>query len=376
MKHEKNMISIIVPVYNASSYLRRCVDSILSQSYADFELLLINDGSTDCSKCICDEYATKDVRIRVFHRANGGVSSARNYGIEHATGEWITFIDSDDWVKPEYLSHLIEESTPDYDLIVGGYVDEEKVYLIEESIYEVGNFIDLIGRHRGGGALRTVWGKLFKKSIIRDECLRFDDAIRAGEDSIFVLQYLYFCNKVKLIGRCDYNYRSNNGANTFGKKYDMTIGEIDHALQQMVKTIDRLSCKCKVFIDPFLDIWIFTGMFQITHIKDEKDMHELYLLCSKYVPELDESSFCINEYFSPVIKGVSLLKQLYEERNYVDTKAVMEALFRISTFSNDVSLKHYKYKDFQIWYYLCKCRKYKILDLLLRLYMLIKKIMR
>ncbi len=100
-------ISIIVPVYNIEKYFHRCVDSILSQTFTDFELLLINDGSNDNSGAICDEYAAKDARIRVFHKENGGVSSARNLGLDNAKGEWITFVDSDDYVKPDYLSNLL-----------------------------------------------------------------------------------------------------------------------------------------------------------------------------------------------------------------------------------------------------------------------------
>ena len=97
-------ISIIVPVYNTEKYLRCCIDSILVQTFADFELLLINDGSTDSSGTICEEYALEDRRVRVFHKENGGVSSARNVGLDNARGEWITFVDSDDYIEEkEYV---------------------------------------------------------------------------------------------------------------------------------------------------------------------------------------------------------------------------------------------------------------------------------
>ena len=96
-------ISIVVPVYNVEKYLERCIDSILAQTFTDFELLLINDGSKDSSGLICDKYAEKDSRIRVFHKENEGVSRARNLGISNARGRWLCFIDSDDWVDKEYL---------------------------------------------------------------------------------------------------------------------------------------------------------------------------------------------------------------------------------------------------------------------------------
>lgn len=95
------MLSVIVPVYNAEEYLRKCIDSILYQTYSDLELLLINDGSTDSSGAVCDEYARRDERVRVIHKENGGVSSTRNLGLDLAQGEWITFVDADDWIEHE-----------------------------------------------------------------------------------------------------------------------------------------------------------------------------------------------------------------------------------------------------------------------------------
>ena len=108
-------ISIIIPVYNAENYLRRCIDSVLSQSFTDFELILVDDGSKDKSPQICDEYASQDTRVRVIHKANGGVSAARNDGLDIAKGEYITFIDSDDWVERDYLSTL--SNYRDYDIV-------------------------------------------------------------------------------------------------------------------------------------------------------------------------------------------------------------------------------------------------------------------
>ena len=103
-------VSIIVPVYNTKDYLHRCVDSILAQTFTDFELLLIDDGSTDSSGIICDNYSQIDSRVRVFHKKNGGVSSARNIGLDNANGEWITFVDSDDWVAAAYIEKLYEKT--------------------------------------------------------------------------------------------------------------------------------------------------------------------------------------------------------------------------------------------------------------------------
>ena len=123
-------VTIIVPVYNVEKYLTCCIGSILSQSFKDFELLLIDDGSSDLSGEICDDYVEKDARIRVFHKENGGVSSARNLGLENAQGEWICFIDSDDWVEVDFLKELIQYDS--FDLVVGGC---EGVGFLRKKIY-------------------------------------------------------------------------------------------------------------------------------------------------------------------------------------------------------------------------------------------------
>ena len=112
------MISVIVPIYNAEKYLRRCVDSVLAQTFTDYELLLINDGSQDSSGAICDGYVAKDSRVRVFHKENGGASSARNLGLENAKGEWITFVDSDDTLQQNALDLLYQSLTSSVDAVI------------------------------------------------------------------------------------------------------------------------------------------------------------------------------------------------------------------------------------------------------------------
>lgn len=121
---DKPKVSVIVPVYKAEKYIRQCVDSLLAQSFEDYEILLINDGSPDKSGEICDEYALKDSRIRVFHKSNSGVSATRNIGMDNARGEWIAFVDSDDWVESDFLSPLAQDY-PQLDIIHMGYIKED-----------------------------------------------------------------------------------------------------------------------------------------------------------------------------------------------------------------------------------------------------------
>lgn len=132
-------ISVIVPVYNTEQYLPRCIDSILAQTFTDFELLLIDDGSKDSSGKICDESAAKDSRIRVFHKENGGVSSARNMGLNNAQGEWITFVDSDDYLIEHSGFNLLARTDIEADLIVYSFlwIDALVQTILKKSFFHI-----------------------------------------------------------------------------------------------------------------------------------------------------------------------------------------------------------------------------------------------
>ena len=191
------LISIIVPVYNTEKYLHRCVDSILMQTYAKFELLLIDDGSTDNSGILCDKYAKTDMRIRVFHQVNGGVSSARKLGLENAQGEWITFVDSDDWIDENFLHTMYVNVTSEIDLIVTATSDK---YLSQEE------YVREILKRRVPPQL---WGKLFRKSVLKNS-LSLPRNLYWGEDLISnVLVGLNLQNNVLLKDVVLYNYNIN-----------------------------------------------------------------------------------------------------------------------------------------------------------------------
>src|SRR5690554_2831077 len=121
------LISIIVPVFNKENYLRECLDSIINQDYQNFELIVVNDGSTDGSKIICEEYAAKTDKIILVHKENGGVSSARNIGLQKAKGEWITFVDGDDYISKNYLNVVLDKEDSDFLIVDINRVKDEKV---------------------------------------------------------------------------------------------------------------------------------------------------------------------------------------------------------------------------------------------------------
>lgn len=195
-------ISIIVPVYNAERYLHRCVDSILKQTFTDFELLLVNDGSKDASGRICDEYAVKDERVKVFHKQNGGVSSARNLGLNNVSAEWIAFVDSDDWIEHDYLQRL---NKPDVetDLFLSGY--QPWLPLVEEKTYNGREEItDLLSKHIF--YFSNVYAKLFHVDIIRKQNIRFDEKMNYAEDTVFVFSYLLYISHIMTVSSSGYHY--------------------------------------------------------------------------------------------------------------------------------------------------------------------------
>lgn len=193
------MLSIIIPVYNTEEYLRPCLDSILSQSFADYEVLLIDDGSSDDSGRICNAYAQKDSRILVLHKENGGVSSARNLGLNHAKGEWIYFVDSDDEILPGGLQTLVDGISEDVDLVGGGYeqygIDGELLEAVTDRfVVSFSQEESLLMLYPGHSLYYSYLGYmclwLFRRQIIEENKLRFDPNIRIKEDTLFVVQYI------------------------------------------------------------------------------------------------------------------------------------------------------------------------------------------
>lgn len=220
------MISIVIPVYNVEKYLPQCLDSVLSQIYTNYEVILVDDGSPDRSGAICDAYAQKDSRFRVIHQNNAGVSAARNNGIEQAAGEWVTFIDSDDWVEPHYLSNFRLDESNGIDLIIQGleYYDHR-----DGHFFNPWSFKDCVLKKqdfRLGFAENRLMevgfpvGKAYCKKLLIDDDLRFDSRISFHEDHIFVLDYYKMCHSIRLVDATDYKYRCyHTGASLSSKRH-------------------------------------------------------------------------------------------------------------------------------------------------------------
>ncbi|WP_121610093.1 glycosyltransferase family 2 protein [Mesobacillus foraminis] len=210
-------VSIIVPVYNVEKHIRRCLNSLLNQTYSNFEVLLINDGSTDSSGQICDEYQAESEKFRVFHIKNGGVSNARNFGIENCKGEFIQFVDSDDYVNETYISGMVNQIIDkNVDLVISGIkqmlLKNENLTLIKEivSIYD-GNYNKaelktIMGDLIESSYINYCYSKLISKKVLLENNIRFDKNLSLGEDTLFVLDVIKYSKNIYISSKVDYNY--------------------------------------------------------------------------------------------------------------------------------------------------------------------------
>lgn len=209
-------ISIIIPIYNIELYVGRCLDSLIHQSYKNIEIIVVDDGSVDASGRIADEYAKKDLRIKVLHQKNGGVSSARNTGINNATGEYIMFVDGDDKLALSACKECIASMKGDEALIsfsASRVNSDEKGDVIEGradgSVEYVTGSVAVMKRYLQQDNLR-IWAQLFKRSTMGK--LRFDTSMRIHEDALFMLQFLEKANSASIINTPFYFYISRPGS--------------------------------------------------------------------------------------------------------------------------------------------------------------------
>lgn len=219
------LISIVIPVYNVKKYLRQCVDSVLNQTYNNLQVILVDDGSTDGSSDICDEYKQKDNRVKVIHQKNMGNSGARNRGIAAVEGEYVGFVDSDDWIHPRMYEHLLNiilkyeadistiEPVEFIDKVYMKQLNNEETCVMSQREYA--KIFFKIGTQK---IVYYVWSKLYKREIVQNNC--FERAYSIGEDVITSYKFLLSAKKIVVSNQALYYYRQNSGMTShFNEKY-------------------------------------------------------------------------------------------------------------------------------------------------------------
>lgn len=237
---ERPQVSIIVPVYKVESFLPKCIESIQNQTYKNWELILVDDGSPDNSGKVCDEYAKGDSRIRVLHKENGGVSSARNLGLENIKGEWVTFVDADDWLDANTLEQCM--TFQDYDLIrfSANFVYKEDgsrniPYMLTEGLAKE----DLLSQVIARNSLLSVWGCLFKASLIGND-IRFNTDLSNGEDWLVFVSLLCKTSCIQIINKPLYQYNCYNESSCVSNMSSRKINDSIKALDYICNLVDGI----------------------------------------------------------------------------------------------------------------------------------------
>lgn len=275
-------LSIIVPVFNTEKYLRECVDSILAQTFTDFELILVDDGSKDSSLKICREYEQKDRRVKVIHQENGGPGKARNKGLENAKGEWIGFVDSDDWIEKEtYETALNIAKQKNADLVQWELAMEYP----EKSVLNKCKTDGFFAAKQSGEYYRSVvYASIFMRKIIEENKIRFPANSSLSEDALFNYQYYLKAKNCYYIGKCFYHFRQNDSSITHNVTKAMILGE--------KKVIDKISELAK----------LNGGFNYVKNIKRNAKLQALtwtkspdYKLFRKLYPEIKFKELITNE---------------------------------------------------------------------------------
>lgn len=222
-------VSVIVPVYNAELYLKKCIDSILNQTYKDIEIIIVNDGSKDDSLLICRTLEKKDLRVVVIDKENEGVSKARNTGIKIAQGKYVMFVDADDYIESNMIENmLIKMEKDDSDLVMCNYINlkDGKTELVQANFSDILDhkkdivnklMMPLIERDDGENThkiagFRSPWGKIFKKQIIDEFDIKFNEKMAIGEDFLFNLEFISHSQKISFDSGCYYYYVNNENS--------------------------------------------------------------------------------------------------------------------------------------------------------------------
>ena len=247
-------ISVIIPVYNTEKYLSKCIESVLCQTFKDFELILVDDGSTDRSGVICDYYELSDKRVRTIHKSNEGVSGARNTGLAHAKGRYITFVDSDDYIEETWLNGLYDSMEKNHsDLVYANYdrVDEDgniiyfsthenRYKLISNPEEKIQYILDTLK----GGLGWEVCFRLFRRDLIKQNCLKFCETCSGfAEDMGFVLSYILYCNNYCSTDLRGYKYLVRNDSAMESSKDIIQFNPLNEVSKSIHSYFIKSSCK-------------------------------------------------------------------------------------------------------------------------------------
>lgn len=278
-------ISIIVPVYNVEKYLRRCLDSIVAQTFTDWECICVDDGSPDNSGKILDEYASKDQRFVIIHKENGGVSSARNAGLDIARGEWIGFVDSDDWIEVDYIETMLDTAERESaDIVVCDYWNNFDKKQVDMTVALDTSSKETILKQYMKTQLfmNSVWNKIFKSSFIIEQKLSFPLNISICEDLLFSFEACYKAKKVVKINELLYHYSQINKSSATKNYKTSYIDDKIYVTEKIEKLLENEHLKYQRLIYSF-EIYSKLPLLIHKNIRDYKRWLSIYPNSSRYI---------------------------------------------------------------------------------------------
>lgn len=360
------MISIIVPIYNAEKSLNRCLKSILNQSYSDFELILVNDGSKDSSEEICLAFKRADNRIIYIKKENAGVSSARNLGLRQIRGEYVTFIDSDDYIQEGYLEKLLSGANSDF--VLSGFHSTERISYVPNSAFiEKSSFKDKIPQLVDHPyLLYTPWAKLYKSSLLKKSNLFFDESLRLYEDTIFVLTYLSICESISIIPYAGYEYIGSWGGIS---KYKLSQKEVEHRCKLEYDVLTNIEKKYCCHINKYHRCYAVNYLDELYKKYTDRYCLELY---RKYHTQEETNVFLRDIYSFPTYDALRKLKNDFGHISQQESLSYLEDLHHFFTIpSGEMNFNKWNEK---LLYALIKTNHLKSVFVLLKLMCIFKSV--
>lgn len=313
----KELISVIIPVYNTKKYINRCVDSVIDQIYKNIEILIIDDGSTDGSEKLCDEYLNKDSRIMVIHKKNEGQGVARNVGMDLANGSIIAFVDSDDWIETTYLLDLYSKMHEDnLDCVICSYkyVDEEGIDLAY-TVYDL-PYVNIEAQEclrfflKNSGIEGYVWNKLWKKDLLIKNNIEFPNKLKY-EDIVFTFKALSICPNIGFVNKKIYNYRQRDSS-TVHKLCYQNVCDYLTVVSEIYEFAANLHMSCEgKYYKEFRYITTTYGFIRQINKYDDLDKKKIIKLLSIEIQSSDIINmlyYLLNSNFGLRDKCIGLLK--------------------------------------------------------------------
>ena len=302
----KDLISVIVPIYNVEKYLKKCLDSIINQTYNNLEIILVDDGSPDNCGKICDEYAKKDNRIKVIHKENGGVSSARNKGLDIANGEYVFFIDSDDYIELDAIEKLLSMGKSDFIISKGYRIEKNERIAIDNDILKSETINNpeykekIFSKLLLGKVTSGPFAKMYKRNVIEKNKLRFNEELEFGEDTIFTFCFINYSSSFSNVNEYTYNYVTD--LNSITQKYS----------KKTFKRVDNLVKNFKNILLPMLESkhqneYYFYIVYLLNHLCIEYIFNEQTNLKPKEQKKLLKNLMEKEEY-AEAVKNVKINK--------------------------------------------------------------------